>query len=521
MSILHIKEIEICDKKVSLEKDSIICFVGENNAGKTASLNSIYEKIRGIPFVNSPVKSIELIFQSPDSDGLKIEDFYEITDHSVSSKRNKTSTSGGNIGKNIADNMQKGHGLNIDFVRKIDIDSRQKAVENGAMIKDGTELPQSPMQHLAHDSKTELELSKYTKNLFGFDLSICAGAVKNMTLHIGNRIDATPYGGDRSQSYFNEVAKLPRISEQGDGTRCTVGLIASCITKDGFMYIFDEPDLYLHPPQAYETARTMAQILDGKQIFIATHSTKFIQGLVDESKDRIKVIRLSREEGFSKVEIINNEVFSDVKSDPILSFTNILDAFFHSRIIFCEDEADCLFFRASISRINGRDFWKNSLWLGVNGKGAYKKAAKIAKDMCVPFSIIADFDFIKDFEKDLRPVLDILEAREVEHIAGEVASIVKIESNDSKFTWKSLKENGLKAVIHNQDLYERIKKLIEALYRNGICIVPFGEVESLREPRTAKKGVEALTSMLNENIEENQEFDNLRRFCKFLKNSSL
>ncbi len=437
----------------------------------------------------------------------------------ISGLKTKTSHRGGNTVSHFFDNGQLPDSLKNNFFSTLDLQARLSALTNSAMVSRTGDRPQTAMQWMAHSPKIEKELSAVSKSLFGFDLSLCAGAASQMTLHIGDRTDPAPYGGDRSQEYFNAVAKLPTITEEGDGVKCAVGLLAACVSRDAEVYLIDEPDLYLHPPQAYEVGKLIVDILEKRQIFVATHSARFIQGLADAAKDRLVVVRLERDIETASAHVVENDVFTDVKADPILAFTNILEGFFHSQIILCEDEADCLFYRATAHRILGDRAFKNALWLGVNGKSAFKKTAAIAKRMKVPFRVIADFDLLRNAD-DVAPLLE--EHAEVsEFFVSEISWLEGQIQSDGKLNWQLLKENGLRAASHNEATYKRIDKLLRALNDVGIIINRFGEVEHLREPKLPKKGVECIGSMLAENLEDSDEYADLRKFWKELESQAI
>lgn len=520
MGIFSVTSMTLAGQQINLEDDAIVCFVGQNSSGKSTALKSIHNSHgRNHQVTLSHIEECKSEVKEGSQYSEEMKNYLCIDVDKIINKKDKTYTQGGTIVDNFLKKRQIPHSHKGVFISSLDLQTRLSALINGQMVNKGGDRPATALQWIAQEPKIEAELSAVIKRLFGFELSLCAGAASQMTLHTGNRIDPSPYGGDRSQAYFNKVAELPAVTEEGDGAKCAIGLLAACISRDSEIYLVDEPDLYLHPPQAYEVAKTLADILKEKQVFVATHSARFIQGLADAAKDRLVLIRLERDGRDASMHVVENNVFADVKADPILAFTNFLDGFFHSQVIFCEDEADCLFYRATAHRIIGEESFKNALWLGVNGKAAFKKTAAIAKRMKVPFKVIADFDILKNVD-DVAP---LLEAKDIDpsHYVSEINWLHRQVQNDNKVEWRSLKENGLRAFAHDMVTYDRIKKLLQDLNCFGLIINKFGEVEHLREPKLSKKGAECIGSMLAEELENDHEYNDLRKFWEEIKNQAV
>jgi len=520
VSIFSYSSVSFTTHEISLNADAIVCFVGENSSGKSSALKSLRYP-HGTSKTLSHVVNCTTQITHEDRNSEEIKKYLRFENDD---KITNLSSNGGVSGARVVSGFLEGDGpvdgsISTAFIAELNLTNRLSSIAPSPLPTTGSHRPITPMQWMVRFPEFETELSALSEDLFGFEVSICAGAVQNMTLHLGDRIDHTKFGGNRNQEYFNEIAKLPEISEQGDGVKCALGLIACCVSRSAEVYIIDEPDLYLHPPQAYEIGRTLAEILKDKQLYIATHSSRFIQGLAAAASERLIIVRLKRDGSSADAHIVDNTVFADVKADPILKFTNILEGFFHSQIVLCEDEADCLFYRATANRTLGDRAFRNTLWLGVNGKSAFKKTADIARRMKVPVTIIADFDLLRD-SNDILPILHA-QGVETSRFMNEISWLNQIVTNDAKVNWSFLKENGVRAFSHNAEAYTRVEKLLEDLNACGIIVNRYGEVEHLREPKLAKKGVECIGAMLAENLEGEVAYDNLRKFWDELKPQAL
>ena len=128
-----------------------------------------------------------------------------------------------------------------------------------------------------------------------------AGSVVN--LHVGTHADPAAYGGEYSSEYASEVRKRPDISTEGDGLKAAAGLFLNILAIPKSIYLIDEPDVYLHPPQAYATAREMVNISNGKQLFMATHNAHFLRGLLDSNSERVVLVRLDRSTDIQSVKV--------------------------------------------------------------------------------------------------------------------------------------------------------------------------------------------------------------------------
>lgn len=74
---------------------------------------------------------------------------------------------------------------------------------------------------------------------------------------------------------------MPLLRDQGDGVKNFVGLILNIVAAPFFYLLIDEPDLYLHPPQADLIGRLIGSLKRPEtQVFLATHSADLLKGLI-------------------------------------------------------------------------------------------------------------------------------------------------------------------------------------------------------------------------------------------------
>jgi predicted ATPase len=142
------------------------------------------------------------------------------------------------------------------------------------------------------------------------------------------------------------------LHEQGDGMRSFVGVLLNVFVLNYSMLFIDEPEAFLHPPQARLLGKMLAKDLPkDRQLFLATHSESFLKGLLDANVLNLKIVRIQREGTINKVSVLNSSEINKIWEDSLLRHSNILDGLFHSKVVICESDSDSRFFSAVISAL--------------------------------------------------------------------------------------------------------------------------------------------------------------------------
>lgn len=150
------------------------------------------------------------------------------------------------------------------------------------------------------------------------------------------------------------------------------------------LFIIDEPEAFLHPPQAKMIGNDVVAMSEGKQCFIATHNIDFIKGVIEANSSRVKIIKIDRVGDKGSFNLISNESIAEIASDKNLKYTNILDGLFYDEIVLCEDETDCKFYSAILESINLAKY-QRSLFCAVGGKDQMKKSDSSAETLVYSF----------------------------------------------------------------------------------------------------------------------------------------
>ncbi len=152
---------------------------------------------------------------------------------------------------------------------------------------------QHPFHYMYQDDHLEKTISEQFRRAFKLDLIIHRTAGDKIPAYVGTRPPLAP-GEDRiSRTYLDRLERLQRLELQGDGMKAFVSLVGRVQTENRPVQLIDEPEAFLHPPQARLISQIIATESRG-QVFIATHSTDVLQGLLQSHSSRVSVIRLSR-----------------------------------------------------------------------------------------------------------------------------------------------------------------------------------------------------------------------------------
>jgi hypothetical protein len=243
-----------------------------------------------------------------------------------------------------------------------------------------TEIPQHPLHRMFMDKELEEKLSRLTYRAFGQILCINR-YVFQIDLRMGQPtlpLTLPP----ASQELLDQYMALPLVSNQGDGVKSFVGLLLHTIIPDQTVLLIDEPEAFLHPPQARLMGRILANDTPpASQIIVATHSQDFLQGVLESPARKIKLIRLSRNpDGSAATLALEPDRVRELWSYAQIRYSNLLDGLFHSGVVVCESDADCQFYEATLDLIldfilaNSSDH--DLLFTHVGGKARLPKALR-------------------------------------------------------------------------------------------------------------------------------------------------
>ena len=268
---------------------------------------------------------------------------------------------------------------------------------------------------------------------------------------------------DFTKAILKILEKLDLLHLQGDGMRSFVGVLLNAFISSHSILLIDEPEAFLHPPQARLMRKMIARDLPpGRQLFITTHSGDFLKGLLDASKDNLKIIRIQRQETLNKVSVLDSTGIKSIWSDSLLRHSNVLDGLFHSKVIICESDSDCRFYSAILLAIHedNSSISPDFLFIHCGGKHRMPTVIKSLRKLDVDVRVIADFDVLND-KNPLRPIYE------------ELGGTWTVIENDWKIVKYSI--DKMRPEMEKDDLKANIIAILDTCER----IVPKGKVSEI------------------------------------------
>lgn len=344
--------------QLELGRHEILVLVGPNNAGKSVALRDILSKLETRSVQTSVVKQVAI---DTGGDLASFVRWVESFPRRVSIANNPN-TYDLPIGRLTSAHISqwgeaRNHGLYAltpIFAIHLSTEARLQAANPVQSINFVVEPPTSPLQHLYESDEHEERLSRIFREAFNHDLIVNRVAGSMIVLHVGTR--PVPRGGDRqASSYRHAINMLPTLDSQGDGIRAFVGVLLHALVVDRDIILIDEPDAFLHPPQAAFLGRVLAvETPSPRQLIVATHSTDFLRGILDAPASSVRVVRIRRKGDANHVRELVPEAVREVWRDPLLRYSNVLDGLFHDGVIICEGDGDCRFYGAMMDAVARR-----------------------------------------------------------------------------------------------------------------------------------------------------------------------
>ena len=504
---------------VELDPNDVVVLVGPNNAGKSAALFELEEQVAGLS-QNIVVRSVKII-----KSGTK-EDFSMFVERNL-----RTSISNGS-------RTYSGYGININvgnstlaefwpdrmdilrplFCKRLLTETRITDSNPQNSIDILSEPPTHPI-HLLLDEDTEYRISEYFQRAFGENLIVSRQGGRLLHLLVGQRpIPNYRAREDRvSRSYIERLSSATKpLLEQGDGMRSFASVVLHLLASvTPTILLLDEPEAFLHPPQAKLVGEIIAhETSERAQLIVATHSQDVLNGLVDGASERLRILRIQRVGNVNRVKELDKGLMKRVGSDSLMKYSSVLAGVFHERVIICESDADCLFYS---SILDVPDVHKGHQldvhFVHANGKDRMADLASTLVALDVPVDVIADIDILRNpstFRKItealggdwsvIQPLVGAVKAG-IEHRnpllnSGQIKSGIKdildevpdiggfpkeqqrqIESLfRSASPWEAVKQAG-KAAIPQGQASLMFEQLTDSCKQFGLWIVPVGELE--------------------------------------------
>lgn len=281
----------------------------------------------------------------------------------------------------------------------IDVEKRLEVANMQEPINFFIDAPSHPMHVLFKNPALEQKVNEAFRVAFKSDLVLNRGGGKAIAFHVGEKPKLGSGEDSLSPNYFRQLCELPFLHNQGHGMRSFVGCILHAFTSPAFIRLLDEPEAFLHPPHAKLLASLLARsITKDRQLIIATHSGDFLRGLLDANTDALRVIRLTRDGSVNHVHELDGDSIRTFWADPVLRFSNVLDAIFHDGVVICESDSDCRFYSAILNAVLEKrgEIAPDVMFAASGGKDRMPVLIQALRRLGVKIRVIADFDVLRD-----------------------------------------------------------------------------------------------------------------------------
>lgn len=519
-----ISELKISDGTVlQVPRNGTVVFVGPNNAGKSQALRDLHALLSSKqPDTELVVTSIDVNKESNEEEvqtWLDEKCDYQFSGGSVRYFRF------GQGGEPANQNVQRWRqgppfqnlGKMLAFYAAAG--ERLQAAQGTSNIDFAKETPKHPLHSLYLDKNLEERVSSVAERAFGQPLTLNRFAGTTLRLHVGD-IDLEPIvGGTDFGDYIKQLNKLPTLESQGDGMKSFIGLLLNISVAEFPYVLVDEPEAFLHPPQA----RLLGQFIQefkapASQVFLATHNSNVVRGLLEAQDQAVTVVRLTRDGDVNPAKTLQPSIVKELWSDPLLRYSEVLDGLFHESVILCEGDADCRFYASVLDVVlseAGEEKQPELLFTHCGGHHRMPTIIKALGAVGVPVKVVVDLDILQDTQS-LKQIVDALDGdwheveRDVDVLQSQVGGLSTYpnilsaserinsvlneaqEAGQSRLDrnveqrireavrgesgWKHVKKAGTSAIPQGE-AYQSFLRIDHGLRELGVFLVPVGEVE--------------------------------------------
>lgn len=419
-------------------------FVGANNCGKTQLLKDILAYITGkreapivlkeleIPYPETWNQMEEAYNMSPveTSQGLQLRHICPTLDEDPSGPTSHDL-------QNLLDSFLKHDCCQFrsatgpGFVTYLNTDNRLKLAMGQQVQKDLQNRGAKNVLEALYISGTESteKVRNCIKSIFDdTDVYLDSSNLGMLQYRVGKDFSSIP---ENPQAAFKELARYVVLDDQGDGIRSVLGIITAIIALKKPIILLDEPEAFLHPPQALQLGRIISDLVDeSQQIFVSTHSADFLRGLLGTTKDSV-IIHLDRNDSnVTEAKVLDPEALSQIVTDPLLSSSRVLEGMFYKGVVATEADADTAFYQRLFQKKGSSD---EIHFLHTPGKQALKKVIVPYQKLGIKFAIITDADVIRE-ASDMNALLCLTADQQIKDlILKEREEILKYFQFQSKY----------------------------------------------------------------------------------------
>ena len=503
--------------QLPLNYNSVIVFTGANNSGKSQVLRDVetgLDKSNSSPTI--VIKDIEYDFLGTIDEAtflkgrfnVKQNGYYEMFESGLAFEKSTL--------RSWWENRTFYNGLHLLFIKRLSTECRLTS-SNALQRDDHPE--RNPIYKLNQNESLAQKLSDYFRQAFGYDLIVNRSDMRTIPLHTGQAPDKTAFTIANQDEYYNQVTKLPKLQEQGDGMRSFASILLDTFTSEYSITLIDEPEAFLHPPQARLLGKMLANNNpDNRQLLISTHSEEFLKGLLDANSENVTVIRINRDSNINRMSVLQNDKIKKLWGNPILRYSNILSGLFHEKVVVCESDYDCLFYQAIIDSIyeHKNEIAPDILFTHCGGKTRIKDVVSALKAVNVPVAAICDFDILNASQnfKLITASFGIDWGVVLSADMKIIHDSMNAKSSSANNAWNQIKKVGKAGFTGNEPVaYEKVEAVCKSA---GLFVVPVGEMECFDKTVNREKKDWVHHVLENYDLATEEKLEEARKFIQVI-----
>ena len=513
---------------VHLEPSDVVVFVGPNNVGKTQALRDISTKA-ATDQSTLVLSDIQFAFHGSGED---VQDYIEKSGIVTKDAQGRSRIDAFGVRADLGSIWHQWAPQRLDwlgrlFLRESNTTSRLTGSDPADSRNFEEQSPFLPHHFLYLDRNLEETISGHFHQAFGHRLMVIRQGGNKIPLRIKRSSKASePPPFDYNNDFQYLMQSTEPLSKQGDGMRSFAAVLLDLMTTEtASVLLLDEPEAFLHPPQAELLGNLIAsERRPNTQLFVSTHSPDVLNGILSaRASARVRVVRLERQDDVNYAFELDQELTSTLASDPAMRYLSALGGLFHDRVIVCEADADCLFYNSvlRVPSVNGGTT-PDVLFIHTSTKSRMHTVSRALRESGVTVDAIADVDLlrmnvefrrqyealdgiwelvsedvetVRNWVEGLGPTLDVKEA------LGRLSEITSMEPTEfsdvlelrnrvrdifrESSPWARIKKEGTKPILEGEagTSFERLTHELTAV---GLWLVPVGELEGFCDSESGR-----------------------------------
>src|SRR3954447_8249336 len=326
---LTFDEITFSDgQTLKLGDEDIIVLVGPNNAGKSAALRELDHYV-GRTEQQKVISGVKLKHEGDaqsflawlENQTMRVD---EGPHHYFSGMNFKIHHS--HVGY-FSPKQSNAHLIASFFASRVGTDTRLTGSNPAGPRRLHFEPVEHPIHMLLTDQPLAAKISTLFSRAFGTELIVFHGGGSQFPLMVGVRPNLLLQENEFSKRYIESLlANSEPLTEQGDGMRAFATILLHVLVADNYSVQFlDEPEAFLHPPQARLIGEYIAKERRSKaQLFVATHSPEILEGILAADSSKVRIVRIQRQGSINRIKELSREKTTAIANDPLTRFSRVL-----------------------------------------------------------------------------------------------------------------------------------------------------------------------------------------------------